>query len=258
MAKYLRYKQGDVVGYGRLSGGTIHPIEGQIGDFRESPGPPLQLSDAQLLAPTEPTKIIAIGPNCRCRYDDEHPPPSQPSVWVKPLTCLNDPEGIVQLPSGHLVIHEVELAMVIGKEAKDVEISDARDYIFGYTCTNDLTAIGDLSRPGKFADSHYLVDGKVFDTFAPIGPYIETDLDVSNLHLESRLNGEVRQSHSTADFLFSPDFIVAMISHMMTLLPGDVISMGSPPGAGPIHVGDTVEVEIENIGVLRNYARDRG
>jgi 2-keto-4-pentenoate hydratase/2-oxohepta-3-ene-1,7-dioic acid hydratase in catechol pathway len=101
------------------------------------------------------------------------------------------------------------------------------------------------------------VDGKIFDGFAPIGPHIDTDLDVGNLHLECRVNGEVRQSHSTADFLFTPEFLVAMVSRVLTLLPGDVISMGSPPGVGPMTDGDVVEIEIEKIGILRSYARNK-
>jgi 2-keto-4-pentenoate hydratase/2-oxohepta-3-ene-1,7-dioic acid hydratase in catechol pathway len=101
------------------------------------------------------------------------------------------------------------------------------------------------------------VDGKIFDGFAPIGPHIETDLDVSDLHLECRVNGEVRQSHSTADFLFTPQFLVSTISRVLTLLPGDVISMGSPPGVGPLSHGDVVEIEIEKIGILRNHARNK-
>ncbi|TAL01058.1 MAG: hypothetical protein EPO08_11635, partial [Rhodospirillaceae bacterium] len=108
-----------------------------------------------------------------------------------------------------------------------------------------------------FFASHYYVDGKIFDTFAPLGPLIETDIDVGNLHLECRVNGKVRQSHSTSDFLFSPAFLVTMISRVLTLLPGDVISMGAPPGVAPLADGDTVEIEIEKIGLLRNYVRNR-
>jgi 2-keto-4-pentenoate hydratase/2-oxohepta-3-ene-1,7-dioic acid hydratase in catechol pathway len=154
------------------------------------------------------------------------------------------------------VNHECELAIVIGRTAKDVTIEAAPGHILGFTCMNDVTA-GDFATPGAFGASHYYVDGKIFDGFAPLGPCIVTGLDVGNLKMECRVNGEVRQSHSTSDFLFSPPFLVSLISHVMTLLPGDVISMGAPPGVAPMVDGDVVEVEIEKIGVLRSFARNK-
>jgi len=256
MAKFIRYRCGDVVRYGELRGTTVHPVEGPFGEFRSSQEMPVQLSDVKLLAPAVPTKIIAIGPNYKTYFSGGTPPPPQPSLWTKPATCLNDPEGAIELPPGHTINHECELAIVIGKRAKDIDPSKAQEYIFGYTCMNDVTA-GDFATPGAFAASHYFVDGKIFDTFAPLGPMIETELDVGNLHLECRVNGKVRQSHSTSDFLFSPSFLITMISKVLTLLPGDVISTGSPPGVAPLSDGDTVEIEIEKIGILRNYVRKR-
>jgi 2-keto-4-pentenoate hydratase/2-oxohepta-3-ene-1,7-dioic acid hydratase in catechol pathway len=256
MAKYVRYQRGDGVRYGELREAAIQPVQGPFGEFRSSREPPIRLSDVKLLAPTAPSKIIAIGPNFKTYFSHSSPPPPQPMLWTKPATCLNDPEGTIELPAGHIINHEVELAIVIGKRAKDVASSKAHEYIFGYTCMNDVTA-GDFSRPDGFSSTHYFVDGKIFDTFAPIGPHIETDLDIGNLHMECRINGQVRQSHTTSDFLFSPAFLVTMISQVLTLFPGDVISMGSPPGVGPVSHGDTVEIEIEKIGVLRNYARNK-
>jgi 2-keto-4-pentenoate hydratase/2-oxohepta-3-ene-1,7-dioic acid hydratase in catechol pathway len=257
VAKYVRYEHGDGIHHGELREGSIYRLEGTIGDFHPTQDSPVALADVRLLAPTVPSKIIAIGPNYKTMFaGGEFVPPPQPSLWFKSPTGLNDPEGIIELPPGHVVNHECELAIVIGRRAKAIEQAQARDYVFGYTCMNDVTG-GDMSIPQKWQATHYLIDGKIFDTFAPLGPVIETDLDPRNLHLECRVNGEVRQSHSTSDFLFDPDFVVSLVSQVLTLFPGDVISTGSPPGLAHLHDGDTVEVEIENIGVLRNYARAR-
>ena len=256
MAKIVRYQSHDTVGFGHLQADLIRPMEGSLEDLRPSSRDPVRLADVRLLSPTVPTKIIAIGPNFRAYFANGGVPPSQPMLWTKPATCRNDPDGIIELPPGHIVNHECELALVIGKHAKDVALAQASSYILGYTCMNDVTA-GDFATPGAFGASHYFVDGKIFDGFAPIGPHIDTDLDIGNLHLECRVNGEVRQSHSTADFLFTPEFLVATVSRVLTLLPGDVISMGSPPGVGPISDGDVVEIEIEKIGILKSYARNK-
>lgn len=256
MAKIVRYQARDLVEFGHLEGDRIRPMTGNLEDLRPSSRDFLALKDVKLLSPTVPTKIIAIGPNFRAYFSDGSAPPAQPMLWTKPATCRNDPDGVIELPPGHIVNHECELAFVIGKRAKDIDPPHASSYILGYTCMNDVTA-GDFATPGAFGASHYFVDGKIFDGFAPIGPHIETELDVGNLRLECRVNGKVRQSHSTADFLFTPQFLVSMISRVLTLLPGDVVSMGSPPGVSPLAHGDVVEIEIENIGILRNYVRNK-
>jgi 2-keto-4-pentenoate hydratase/2-oxohepta-3-ene-1,7-dioic acid hydratase in catechol pathway len=256
MATYLRYQHGDFIGHGLLDGSTIQPLDGNIGDFRSADRPTLHLDEVKLLAPTVPSKIIAIGPNYRAAFKDRTPP-ERPNLWTKPPTCLNDPEGIIEIPPGEPGInHEVELAFVIGKRAKQVRREDAHDYIFGYTCMNDVTK-GDFATKGAFVASPYLIWGKIFDGFAPLGPWIVTDIDTGNLALKCRVNGQERQNHSTSDRLFDPDLILEFVSNVMTLLPGDVISTGSPPGMTPLVDGDMIEVEIENIGVLRNYARNR-
>ena len=255
MTKYVRFEGSDGGRhYGELHDGDIYPLEGEFGGFCHSREcQPLRLETVTLLAPTIPTKIIAVGPN----FMTLRPGMSQPLFWNKPSTCVNDPEGTIELPREHSTVnHEVELAVVIGKRAKMVELGRAHEYIFGYTCTNDVTA-GDLSTEEAWMASHYFVDGKIFDGFAPLGPWIETDLDTDDLQMECRVNGVTRQSASTRHRVFSPAELVVMLSQIMTLLPGDVISTGSPPGEQPIVDGDVVEVEIEGIGVLRNYARSR-
>ena len=176
--------------------------------------------------------------------------------WTKPASTLNHPGGVIELPPGVPVNHEVELAIVIGKRAKLVSSATALDHVLGYTCMNDVT-VGDFSTAGAFAASPYFVYGKIYDGFAPLGPWIVTDLETHALHVETRVNGVVRQSHSTADFIFQPAQLVAWISEIVTLMPGDVISTGSPPGVMPMADGDIVEVEVEGIVVLRNRVRDR-
>lgn len=253
LARYVRFRNGETIRYGELRGTTIYPLNGAFGAFEPAPEEPIALERAKLLAPSVPTKIIAIGPN----FGPVPPSFSQPWFWTKPATCLNDPEGIIELPPGHPAInHEVELAIVIGRRAKMVDRASAHEYIFGYTCMNDVTA-GDFSKEGAFMASHYFVDGKIFDGFAPLGPWIVTDLDTGNLKMETRVNGEVRQSDTTANCLFDPAHIVALVSNVVTLFPGDVISTGSPPGVQPMVHGDVVEIEIEGIGILRNHARNR-
>jgi 2-keto-4-pentenoate hydratase/2-oxohepta-3-ene-1,7-dioic acid hydratase in catechol pathway len=256
--KIVRYQQGDAVRHGRLDGDLVHPLQGPIEDLRPAPGETVKLADVRLLSPTVPSKIIAIGPNFRCYFaDGSMTAPEQPMLWTKPPTCRNDPEGVIELPPGHTVNHECELAIVIGRTAKDVAIEAAPAHILGFTCMNDVTA-GDFATPGAFGASHYFVDGKIFDGFAPLGPCIVTDLDVSELKMTCRVNGELRQDHTTSDFLFTPPYLVSLISHVMTLFPGDVISMGAPPGVAPMVDGDVVEIEIEKIGVLRSFARAKG
>jgi len=229
-------------------------VEGPFGDFKPSNRPLVPLDAVRLLAPAVPTKIIAIGPNYRAYPGVEAVPLM---MWTKPASCLNDPEGVIELPPGHPAVnHEAELAIVIGKRAKQVQPMNAGEYIFGFTCMNDVT-LGDFSAPGAFGRSPYFVHGKICDGFAPLGPCIVTGLDISDLRLQCRVNGEIRQDHSTSDRIHEPAELVATVSNYLTLLPGDIISTGSPPGVQPLHDGDIVEVEIENIGILRNYARTR-
>ena len=258
MTKYVRYEHAGTIRYGELSGTAVQPLDGEFGAWRRAPPPTLELADVKLLAPTLPSKIIAIGPNFYAPFRGANAlPPMELMYWTKPPTVLNHPEGVIELPPGvPAVNHEVELAIVIGKRAKQVRRERAHEHILGFTCMNDVTA-GDLVTPGAFGASPYFIYGKIFDGFGPLGPCIVTDLDTRNLHLETRVNGKIRQSHSTSDRIHEPDEIVARVSNVLTLYPGDVISMGSPPGVAPIVDGDVVEIEIEGIGVLRNYAKNR-
>ena len=258
MAKYIRYNKDGAVRYGRLEGTTITPLDGDFPGFRPSNDTKLALDQVQLLSPTQPTRIVSAGPGFKCFFPDPSHYPASPMFWHKPLAALNHPEGIIELPDHEYpgINHEAELGIVIGKQAKCVTPEQALDCIFGYTCYNDVTR-GDFYQEGAFPASPYFVYGKTLDGFAPMGPCVVTDLDISNLHIECRINGEVRQSHSTSDLLFRPEQVVSLLSQMGTLNPGDVISMGSPPGMTWMKDGDICEVEIEGIGVLRNYVKDR-
>jgi 2-keto-4-pentenoate hydratase/2-oxohepta-3-ene-1,7-dioic acid hydratase in catechol pathway len=255
MAKYVRYEYRGAIRYGELKGSEIHPLEGEFAAWRRTQDAPVALDAVKLLAPTTPSKIIAVGPNFKIHFKNAKLP-ERPDFWARPPSTVNNPEGIVELPSrGHPGMNpEVELAIVMGKRARRVKEADAHNYIFGYTCMNDLT-VGDFSTPTSFVSSPYHVYGKIFDTSAPLGPCIATDVDPHNLYLKCRVNGETRMDHTSADHIFKPALLVEMISDILTLLPGDVISTGAPPGLKPLNDGDEIEIEIENIGTLRNYVR---
>ena len=256
MAKIVRYIEEGEPAYGELVGSEIAPLEGSIGDLVPAHRPRVNLNRVRLLAPTVPSKVVAIGPGYRVHLKGG-PAPARPYYWVKPASAVIGPNDVIERPTDIAVVcHESELAIVIGKLSKDVSIERATEHIFGYTCVNDVSA-GNLLNLEEYMKSQYLVDGKIFDTFAPIGPCIETHFAVESSQVVCRVNGAVRQSHNTSDLLFSPARLVQLISSVLTLYPGDVISTGSPPGMGPLVDGDTVEVEIEGIGVLRNTVRNK-
>ena len=260
MARYLRYEKDGVARYGRLEddGDTITPLDGKLPDFTVSGDGTVSLGDVQLLAPIEPTRIVSCGPGFKCSFEDPSQYPEMPAFWHKPLVALNHHEGVIELPDDEYpgINHEVELGIVIGRKAKCVSPEQAGAHIFGYTCYNDVTR-GDFYKEGAFGASQWFVYGKTYEGFAPVGPWVVTDLDTSDLHLECRINGEVRQSHSTSDRLFTPEQLVSFVSQLGTLNPGDVISCGAPPGMTWMKDGDVCEIEIEGIGVLRNHIRAR-
>jgi len=213
---------------------------------------PLPVAEARLLPPVLPGKIVAIGRN----YTEHarelgNEAPAEPLIFLKPPSAVLAPGGtIVRPPSSSRVDFEGELAMVIGRQAKDVRAADWRDYVLGFACANDVTA-RDLQRKDV-----QFTRGKSFDTFLPFGPCIETDLDPASLALTTRVNGEVKQHGNTADMLFAPPALIEFMSAVMTLFPGDLILTGTPSGVGPLAAGDLVEVEIAGIGVLRNRVED--
>ncbi len=205
-------------------------------------------SEARLLAPVFPTKVIGVGRN----YADHaaelgNPLPDEPLIFVKPATSVIGPgQPIVLPPDSAEIHHEAELAVVIGTVARNVAAEDAASCILGYTAANDVTARDLQRRDGIFGRA------KGFDTFCPLGPAIETEIDPAGLSIRCTVSGELRQDGVTDDMVFGVAELVAFVTRVMTLLPGDVILTGTPAGVGPIVAGDFVEVEIERIGALRN------
>jgi 2-keto-4-pentenoate hydratase/2-oxohepta-3-ene-1,7-dioic acid hydratase in catechol pathway len=208
----------------------------------------VSLMDAELLAPVAPSKIVAVGRNYAEHAKElGNEAPSEPIIFLKPPTAVISPNAtIIRPPQSQRVDFEGELAMVIGQPARNIHRDDWRSVILGFTCANDVTARDLQKKDVQFTR------GKSFDTFCPLGPCIETDLDPAALSLRTRVNGETKQNGNTHDMVFDCATIVEFITSIMTLNPGDVILTGTPAGVGPLNAGDRVEVEIEGIGVLRN------
>ena len=218
----------------------------------EPTGERVKLTDAKLLAPVIPrSKIVAVGKN----YHDHAAEmggeaPAEPLLFLKPNTSVIGPDDSIVLPKqSERVEHEGELAVVIGRIAKNVAEDDADDYIFGYTIANDVTARDLQQRDGQWARA------KGFDSFCPLGPVIETHVDFDGATIETSVNGDRRQEGRLADLVHSVPAIIAYASSVFTLLPGDVILTGTPAGVGPIVDGDTVEVTISGLGTLSNHVR---
>ncbi len=208
-----------------------------------------KLSDLKLLAPCLPSKIVALGLNYRSHAEEmKVRMPEEPLLFLKPATAVIGPEeDIVYPPSSQRVDYEGELGVVIKNLTRRVSVQEALNHVLGYTCFNDVTARDLQSKDKQWTRA------KGFDTFAPIGPCIETELDPADAPLETRLNGELKQKTNTNDLIFAVPELVSFISHVMTLLPGDVIATGTASGIGPMQPGDTVEITIEPIGTLRNH-----
>jgi len=196
----------------------------------------------------KPSKIVAVGRN----YADHakelgNDTPIEPIIFLKPPTAVLAPGGTIVRPAmSQRVDHEGELAIVIGAVAKNIRAADWRSIVQGFTCANDVTARDLQKKDVQFTRA------KSFDTFCPLGPHVETELDPSRLRIKTRVNGVVKQDGNTEQMVFKCDFLIEFITAVMTLLPGDVILTGTPAGVGPLNAGDVVEVEIEGIGTLRN------
>ncbi|MBS1125911.1 MAG: 2-keto-4-pentenoate hydratase/2-oxohepta-3-ene,7-dioic acid hydratase, partial [Nitrospirae bacterium] len=207
--------------------------------------------DVILLAPCVPTKIVAVGLNYRDHARElGMQVPESPILFLKPPTSVIGPgETIVRPAMSSRVDYEAELGIVIRDRVSRIPPEASRDHILGYTCANDVTARDLQKKDGQWTRA------KSFDTFCPIGPWIQTDLDPDDLLIESYVNGERRQSSRTSQFIFGVDLLVSFISQVMTLEPGDLIITGTPAGIGPLQAGDEVEVRIEGIGCLKNIVR---
>ena len=208
----------------------------------------ISMVGARLMPPAMPTKIVCVGINYKTHAREMgHELPAEPLIFLKPPTSMNAPSGEIRLPPGvGRVDFEGELAVVMGRRAHRIPPEDVLSHILGYTCANDVTARDLQKVDGQWTRA------KGFDGFCPLGPWVETDIDPEDLLLETRVNGELRQSAHTSDMIFDIPTLISFISHVMTLLPGDIVLTGTPSGIGELHSGDTVEVRIEGIGSLSN------
>jgi 2-keto-4-pentenoate hydratase/2-oxohepta-3-ene-1,7-dioic acid hydratase in catechol pathway len=235
--KLARFNRHGDIAWGIVEDGTIYSLVGDLyGNFRRGIelGP---LAEVQLLAPAEPSIIVACGLNYIGEAKKLGAAPSEePSIFFKPVTTLVDPDGDVVYPTiSQELAHEGELCCVIKQTARNVPQSEALDYVLGYTCGNDLTR------------------AKGFDTASPLGPFLVTDLDPHNLSIKARINGQTIQDSNTGEMIHSVERIISHITEFMTLRSGDIIFTGTPEGGHyPVKVGDVMEVEIEDIGILKN------
>ena len=249
MMKIVRFSLGKKTGYGILDNQTIKVIQGNPFQNIQYSGVVHKLSDVKLLAPCVPSKIVCLGVNYRSHAGEMNSqPPSSPLIFLKPTTAIIGPEDKIIYPEmSRRVDYEGELGVVMKKKTSHVSPQDALVYVLGYTCFNDVTARDLQKLDGQWTR------GKGFDTFAPFGPCIETELNPANTPIETYLNGELKQKSNTTELIFPLNEIISFISHVMTLLPGDIIASGTPGGIGPMYPGDMIEVKIAPIGVLRNY-----
>jgi 2-keto-4-pentenoate hydratase/2-oxohepta-3-ene-1,7-dioic acid hydratase in catechol pathway len=208
------------------------------------------LAGARLLPPIAPTKVVALGLNYRNHaLEMKMPIPTEPIIFLKPNTAVIAAGEPIVYPSGgltHRVDYEAELGIVIAMKCHKVKAEDAASVIMGYTCVNDVTARDLQGKDGQWTRA------KSFDTFCPVGPCIETELDPGNLMVRAILNGKVVQESSTSELIFNVPQIIEHVTRVMTLLPGDIIATGTPPGVGPMKPGDTITVAVEGIGELTN------
>jgi 2-keto-4-pentenoate hydratase/2-oxohepta-3-ene-1,7-dioic acid hydratase in catechol pathway len=251
--RLARFRHGNRIATGSLDGAFVRPLRGTFFEDPVPTGEEIPFDAVRLLAPVIPSKVVCVGKNYVEHAEEMGGEvPEEPLIFLKPSTSVIGPGDDIPRPSwAGRVDHESELAVVIGRFARDVRSEEAGRYILGYTCGNDVTA-----RELQYRDGQW-TRGKGFDGFCPLGPWIETELEVGDLAVECRVNGDTRQAGRTAQLTFGPGELVEYVSRVMTLLPGDVIMTGTPAGVGPIEVGDTVEVEVEGIGVLENGVVER-
>ena len=244
----VRFRAGGKTRYGALERSGVVEYSGTPWSVFKRGRRRYALRQVVLLPPATPSKIVAVGLNYRDHAAEmDMPIPDEPRIFLKPVSAIIGPDDpIVLPPQSARVEHEAELAVVIKKRCRNVPLERARDYVLGYTCLNDVTARDIQAR------DRGPTRAKAFDTFCPLGPCIATDLEPNAVTVEALVNGVVRQSGSTKDFVFPVEDLVARISEVMTLLPGDVIATGTPAGVGPLSAGDRVEIRIDGVGVLTN------
>jgi len=246
--RYVKYQHESATHYGVVEGETIHELEGSIFGQHAKTGRTVLLGDVKILAPCEPSKIIAAGLNYHAHAAEAgKTAPVEPLIFLKaPSSVIAHGEPVVLPNTEHKVDHEAELVAIIGKRCRRVTTENALDYVLGYTCGNDVSDRTIQRRDGQWCRA------KSFDTFTPLGPFVETGIDPGNLEIKCIVNGEVRQESNTKNMVFSLQRLIEVASDAMTLLPGDIIMSGTPENVGPLKSGDVCEVYIEKVGTLRN------
>jgi 2-keto-4-pentenoate hydratase/2-oxohepta-3-ene-1,7-dioic acid hydratase in catechol pathway len=253
--KFARYRHGRRRGYALVEDNVLRPIIGTPYGRWRAGGEAIPLAEAKLLAPVRPSKVLGVALNYRSHVErsplpDLNEEPKTPELFLMPPSAIIGPEEAIRLPAGSgRVEYEGELVAVIGRRARRVRPEKALEYVLGYTCGNDVSA-----RDWQQGDIQWW-RAKGCDTFAPLGPWLVTDLDPTKLELRTRVNGREVQHTSTGSLIHSVACIVSSASQVMTLLPGDVVFTGTPGNTAPLRKGDLVEVEIDGIGVLRNPVR---
>lgn len=250
MSRIVRYRGADGPAWGILEpDDLVQATTGtpfvDLAPTGEEMGP---LADLELLAPAAPSKVICVGRNYREHAAEfGNAPPAEPLIFMKPPSSVIGPAAAIHYPSlSQRVDPEAELVVVIGREAHRVSAADAMAHVGGYTCGNDVTARDIQKSDGQWTR------GKGFETFCPIGPWIETELDPADLRVTCTVDGVLRQDGRTRDLLFPIPFLIEYISRFTRLLPGDLVMTGTPAGVGPMDVGSTVTVEVEGVGALTN------
>lgn len=234
--------------YGLLKDDRVYEITGNIFSEYIVSSIAFDLEKVKLISPVSPSKVVAVGLNYKAHAIELGMDfPSEPILFLKPRETVIGPKQEIVYPSmSTRVDYEAELAIVIGRRAKNISERNAREYILGYTCANDVTARDLQKKDGQWTRA------KSFDTFCPLGPIITDEIDPDNVYVRSYLNGQIKQDSSTKDLIFGVNYLVSFISKIMTLNPGDVILSGTPSGIGPMSPGDRVEIEVEGIGILEN------
>ena len=249
--KFVRCEHNGTAFYAVLDGTSVKLLAHEPYSCVEYTGETLPVGSVKLLPPAEPSKVVCIGKNYKAHADEmgEGQPP-EPVLFIKPSTCIvGSGDNVVYPAISHRLDFEGELGVVIGKRASHVQRGCSGEFIFGYTCLNDVTARDIQKSPTQGTQ---WTRGKGFDTFCPIGPHIETELDAQNVDIKTLLNGEVRQSSNTSLMTHGIDSLICFITEGMTLLPGDIIATGTPEGIGSMQRGDCVQVVIEGVGTLTN------
>ncbi len=257
--KIARFSYSGKTKYGVVDNQTIrgyrgnpfaNPETGKV--YFSADGTRYKLGEVKLLAPCEPSKIVCLGLNYRKHIEEiGFKCPENPILFLKPPSSILNPDEYIIKPKSAKgrIDYEGEVGVVISKKAKDVPEKSALDYILGYTCVNDVTDRDAQQKDGQWTRA------KGFDTFCPIGPWIETEGNPGRMEVKTLLNGQIRQNSDTSFLIFKIPYLIAFISEVMTLMPGDVIATGTPEGIGPVNSGDTIEIKVEGVGTIRNFVR---